>query len=184
MNKIEYKTKGFQIALLVVTFVAVSLLLGCASGHKTGHKNLFLHGLGLKNFVQRGPTEIYNRDNIFDYINGEAEAYLPLGFRLLYIGHYRKPGTDKMMLVDAYDMGALTGAREVFDLYSRKGGVKIEGLGSAGWTDNSIILFCRDRYFFRVWPDSNAETDGIAHLKDLLELSRSIDERLGEAYSQ
>jgi hypothetical protein len=184
MNKIEYKTKRFQIIFLAMTFLAVSLLHGCAPGRKNGHKTLFLHGLGLKNFVQRGPTEIYNRDNIFDYINGEAEAYLPLGFRLLYIGHYRKPGTDKMMLVDAYDMGAPNGAREVFDLYSRKGGMKVEGLGSAGWTDNSIILFCRDRYFFRVWPDSNAETEGIAELKDLLELSRSIDGRLREAYSQ
>ncbi len=151
--------------------MAVSMAIGCCPRYE----NPFLHGLGLKQFVQRGPTEVYNRDNIFDYMNGEAETYLPLGFSLLYTERYRKPGTGKLILVEIYDMGSSNGARGVFDAYSRKGGRRVEGIGSAAWTDNLLILFWRDRYFFRVAPDPSAQTDTTPDLKDLFELSRNID---------
>jgi hypothetical protein len=174
MDGTRHRIKCFQIALLSIAFLIVSLFYGCCPRHE----NPFLQGLSLKKFVQHGPTEVYNRDNIFDYIDGEAEAYLPLGFRLLYTERYRKPGTDKLILVEAYDMGFPNGAQGIFDVYSRKGGLKVEGLGNTAWTDNSIILFRRDRYFFRIWPDPNTETNTTPELKDLLELSRSIDRTL------
>jgi len=155
--------------------MAVSVSIGCSPRHE----NPFLHGLGLKQFVQRGPAEVYNRDNIFDYMDGEAEAYLPLGFRLLYSERYRKPGADKLILVEVYDMGSSNGARGVFDVYSRKGGRRVEGIGSAAWTDNSLVLFWRSKYFFRVGPDPRAETDATPDLNDLFELSRNMDRVVG-----
>ena len=170
----------FHILFLSVAVMAVSLSMGCCPRHE----NPFLHGLGLKQFVQRGPTEVYNRNNIFNYMDGEAEAYLPLGFGLLYTASYRKPGTGKLILVEVYDMGSSDGARGVFDAYSRKGGRKAEGIGSVAWTDNSLILFWRSRYFFRVSPDPSAETDATPDLKDLFDLSRNIDQVVGEIHRQ
>ena len=117
-------------------------------------------------------------------MDGEAEVYLPLGFGLLYTASYRKPGTGKLILVEVYDMGSSGGAKGVFDVYSRKGGRKAEGIGSAAWTDNSLILFWRSRYFFRVSPDPNAQTDATPDLKDLLDLSRNIDQVVGEIHHQ
>ena len=152
--------------------MAVSLSMGCCPQHE----NPFLHGLGLKQFVQLGPTEVYNRNNIFDYMNGEAEAYLPLGFKLLYTERYRKPGTGKLILVEVYDMGSESGAKGIFGVYSRKGGRKVERLGSTAWADNLLILFWRGRYFFRVAPDPGTGTDATPDLKDLIDLSRSIDQ--------
>ena len=69
---------------------------------------------------------MYNRDNIFNYMDGEAETYLPLGFRLLYIERYRKPGTGELILVEVYDMGSESGAKGIFGVYSRKGGRRVE----------------------------------------------------------
>ena len=172
MGSTGYRTICFHTVFLSIAVMAVSLSIGCSPRHE----NPFLHGLGLKQFVQRGPTEVYNKDNIFDYMDGEAEAYLPLGFRLLYTERYRKPGTGKLILVEVYDMGSSTGAGGVFDVYSRKGGRTIKGIGSAAWTDNSLILFWRGRYFFRVGPDPSAETDAHPDLKDLFELSRNINQ--------
>jgi hypothetical protein len=157
---------------LSIIFLANSLSGGCC----LRHENPFLYGVGLKEFVQRGPTEVYNRDTVFDYMDGEAEVYLPLGFKLLYTGRYRKPGTDKMILAEVYDMGSQTGARGIFDVYTRKGGTNVEGIGNAAWSDNSILLFWRNRYFFRVRPDPTSETDAPPGLNDLIRLSRSMDQ--------
>jgi len=171
MDMTRYGSICLHILFLSIVVMAVSMAIGCCPRYE----NPFLHGLGLKQFVQRGPTEVYNRNNIFDYMNGEAETYLPLGFSLLYTERYRKPGTGKLILVEIYDMGSSNGARGVFDAYSRKGGRRIEGIGSAAWTENLLILFWRGRYFFRVAPDPSAQTDTTPDLKDLFELSRNID---------
>ncbi len=172
MDRTRYRSICSHILFLSIVVMAVSMAIGCCPRQE----NPFLHSLGLKQFVQRGPTEVYNRDNIFDYMNGEAETYLPLGFRLLYTERYRKPGTGKLILVEVYDMGSSNGAGGVFDAYSRRGGRRVEGIGSAAWTDNSHILFWRGKYFFRVYPDPSAQTDTTPDLKDLFELSRNIDQ--------
>ena len=161
----------FQILLLSVVLLTTSL----SAGSSLRHENPFLYGLGLKEFLQRGPTEVYNRDTLFDYMDGEAEVYMPLGFTLLCTGRFRKPGTDKMILVEVYDMSTSTGAQAIFDVYTRKGGSDVEGIGNAAWTDKAIILFWRDRYFFRVGPDPTEQTDTAPTLNDLKLFSRSID---------
>ena len=172
IDRTGYGSICFHVLFLSIVVIALSLAIGCCPRHE----NPFLHGLGLKQFVQRGPTEVYDRDNIFNYMNGEAEVYLPLGFKLLYTKCYRKPGTGKLILVEVYDMGSSNGAGGVFEAYSRKGGRRVEGIGSAAWTDNSLILFWRSKYFFRVGADPGSETDATPDLKDLLDLSRSIDQ--------
>lgn len=157
-----------------VFFLSI-VLLGLSIGCCPGHQNPFLYGAGPKEFVQRGPVEVYNRSTLFDYMDGEAEVYLPLGFTLLYTGRYRKPGTDAVILLEAYDMGSSRGARAIFAVYTREGGAGVQGIGDAAWTDKSVILFRRDRYFFRVRPDPTAETDLSPVLSDLIGLSRDMD---------
>ena len=174
MDRAGYKSICLHILPLLIAVIAVFLSIGCCPRHE----NPFLHSLGLKQFVQRGPTEVYNRDNIFDYMNGEAETYLLLGFRVLYTERYRKPGTGKLILVEVYDMGSSNGAGGVFEAYNRRGGRRMEEIGSAAWTDNSLILFWRSKYFFRIGPDPTAHADTTPDLKDLSELSRNIDHSL------
>ena len=180
MCRTSHRNMFIQLVLLSAVFLAVFLSCGCCPRYE----NPILHGFGLKKFVQYGPTELYNRENIFDYMDGEAEVYLPLGFRLLYTERYRKPGTGKLILVEIYDMGSPTGAGRVFDVYAREGGLKVEGLGSKAWTDNAIILFWRNRYFFRVGPDPTGETDAIPEMKALMDLSRGIDRVMGEIHQE
>jgi hypothetical protein len=161
----------FQIFLLSVVLLTASLSVGCS----LRHENPFLYGAGLTEFVQRGPTEVYNRETLFDYMDGEAEIYMPLGFSLLYTARYRKPGTDAVILAEVYDMGSSAGARGIFDKYTRKGGTRVKEIGSASLTDNAVILFWRDRYFFRVGPDPTEPTDAAPTLNDLKLFSRSMD---------
>ncbi len=162
---------SLQIVILSIAFLTASLFAACC----LPQENPFLHGPELTEFIQRGPTEVYNRDTLFDYMNGEAEAYLPLGFSLLYTERYRKPGTDIVILVEVYDMGSPTGAQGIFDVYTRKGGTEVGGIGNEAWTDKAVILFRQNRYFFRVGPDPTEPTDVFPTLNDLKLFSRSMD---------
>jgi len=109
-------------------------------------------------------------------MDGEAEVYLPLGFRLLYVSRYRKPGTDTVILVEGYDMGSPSGAQGIYRRYTQKGGNERKGFGNAAWTDKSIILFWRNRYFFRVRPDPTAETHAAPTMNEMILMSRSMDQ--------
>ena len=94
------------------------ILCQCASSNKTAD-HPFLHGLELRGFEQKGPLLVYNRQNIFEYMNGEAENYLPKGFILLYVGRFFVQGKDGEMVMEVYDMGSSKGAGSIFRVYTR-----------------------------------------------------------------
>lgn len=176
MEKVRELEKGSRWYLW---FPALAAIIWGVSCHLPP-ENLFLGGLGLEGFGQASPLVVYNKDNIFDYIDGEAEVYLKEGFLLLYTQSYQKQETNALITVDAYDLGTPDGAQDIFTRYSEEGGSEIQGLGESSWTDNYIILFRRGRYFFRVWPDPSPESEVKPGLKDLVELSRAIDSALAK----
>ena len=137
--------------------------------------NPFLKGVNFEGFEQASALVVYNKGTIFDYINGEAEVYLPFGFQLLYSQSYRERETGAQMIVDAYDMGTPGGAEGIFGRYTQEGRSEIQGLGESAWTDGHIVLFTRGRYFLRVWSDPSPEPEMKPGLEDLLELGRAMD---------
>jgi len=101
------------------TFVCAGLacslaLLSCS----LPRPNPLLEGPKLKGFEQVSPLTVYNRINLFDYMNGEAEAYLPFGFHLLYVSLYGSEKTDSKMVLEIYDMSTLEGAAAILKKYS------------------------------------------------------------------
>ena len=171
MSKSQNRRKGSPWYPWILPFLTTVLVMGCYAPHK----NPFLPGLGLKGFEPGSPLTVYNRENLFDYIDGEADVYLPLGFRLLYTQSYRKQETDALMVVDAYDMGSSEGAQRVFDRYTEEGGSKIQGFGESAWTDEWALLFRRGRYFVRITPHPSPESEVKPGPQDMLELGRQMD---------
>ena len=149
-------------------------VLGCQARYISP----FLNGLAIEEFEQIDALMVYNKDNLFDYMNGEAEAYLPLGFQLLYILKYEDPELGIQMIAEAYDMKSQEGAEKIFKQYSNEEGSEIIELGQVAWTDNHLVLFQRDQYFLRVMPDYSIQQEKEPGLKDLLNLSRRIDATL------
>jgi hypothetical protein len=140
--------------------------------------NPFLEGIRIEGFEQTGPLKVYNTRSIFDYLNGEAEVYLPLGFRQLYVQTYEKEENGARMIMEAYDMTSPAGARDIFKRYAKNRGRKIAGIGEAAWTDNYRVLFRHDRLFLRIWADPDPELESKPSIGDLVELSKNIDEVL------
>ncbi len=153
----------------------LALLLVLATGCSHPHKNPFLQGLPLREFEQSGPMVVYNKNNLFDYINGEAAVYLPLGFDLLYTCTYQKKEGGALIIADVYEMNTPDGARAVLKRFSQEGGGQIQNLGDSGWRDNSVVLFQRDRYYLKLFSDPSPDNEVKATLQDMLNLSRALD---------
>jgi hypothetical protein len=156
-----------SICLGVIVFLS---LLSCS----LPRPNSLLEGPKLNNFEQTGPLTVYNRVNLFDYMNGEAEAYLPLGFHLLYVSIYRTEKTDSRMVLEIYDMSTLDGAAGVLKNYSSEGGSSLSGLGDAAWADKGIVLFRQGKYFVRIFPDPSPENEVRPTMQEMLDLAREI----------
>jgi hypothetical protein len=133
-----------------------------------------LEGPKLKNFEQACSLTVYNRANLFDYMNGEAEAYLPLGFRLLYVSICRTEKTDSRMVFETYDMGTPEGAVAILKKYSAEGGSSIPGIGDSAWADKGIVLFRQGNYFVRIFPDPSPENEVRPTMQEMLDLAREI----------
>jgi hypothetical protein len=136
--------------------------------------NPLLEGPKLKDFRQAGPLTVYNRANLFDYMDGEAEAYLPLGFRLLYVSIFSHEKTDSRMVVEIYDMSTHEGAVGILKKYSGEGGSSLAGIADAAWADKGIVLFIQANYFVRIFPDPSPENEVKPTAQEMLDLAREM----------
>ena len=102
---------------------------------------------------QDGPRRSYKADNLFDYMNGNAEGYLIYGFTQLN-GVTCKKGAQKL-LVDVFEMAGDESAYGVF-CANRDPGATLESIGMAGQLLARKIIFAKDKYYV----DVSAESEG------------------------
>ena len=97
-----------------------------------------------------GKVALYDKDGLFDRINGESELYFPYGFEVLAYARYENK-KDRSIAVDAdvYTMGSLLDAFGIFANYRRKDSAEA-GIGAEGTVTPSQLLFYQDRYFVRL----------------------------------
>jgi hypothetical protein len=178
-NILNKKWPFFQRASRTALAVFIPIFCGCVYSYAMAD-HPFLHGLDLNGFEQKGPLLIYNRNNIFEYMNGEAENYLPHGFVLLYLGTFLVRERDAQLIMEAYDMGSQKGAKAVFDIYARPPGQGLQGIGKAAWKSKSRFIFHRGPYFIRIASDPAAGPDLSPAPEELEALARETDRLLSK----
>jgi hypothetical protein len=137
-----------------------------------------LNGLAVNGFEQIDALRVYNKNNLFDYLDGEAEVYFPFGFRLLFLMQYEDVVNNTLMTVEVFDMEGTSGAQGIFQKYTQEGGSEIKDLGDSAWTDTYIVLFRRGSYFLRITPNYASARENNPELKDLIRLAGSVDSAL------
>jgi hypothetical protein len=85
----------------------------------------------------------YDRETIFDYINGAGEVYRSYAFDHVVVQRYEAPG-DRSVTVEVFDMGTPQDAYGVFS-YSRES--EEEGIGSGFERKGSVLCFWQNRFF-------------------------------------
>lgn len=97
-----------------------------------------------------GKVTLFDKDNLFDRINGESELYFPYGFQALAFARYvNKNNPQAAFDTDIYKMGSLLDAFGMYANYRRKDDVDID-VGAEGTASSSQLLFYQDRYFVRL----------------------------------
>lgn len=115
-------------------------------------------------WVIDGKAKQYTEENLYVYINGEAELYLPYGFQVLASALYVRKGDAKTGLVaDIYRMGSPLDAFGIYANY-RDPDAKAARVGADGFADESQLLFFKERYFVRLSASGTASLDRAVYL--------------------
>ena len=97
-----------------------------------------------------GKVTIFDKDTLFDRINGESELFFPYGFeRLAYARYENKQNPAIAVDADVYTMGSLLDAFGMFANYRRKDDADI-AIGAQGTISSSQVFFYQDRFFVRL----------------------------------
>ncbi|MDH3890385.1 MAG: hypothetical protein OEV49_04825 [candidate division Zixibacteria bacterium] len=118
-------------------------------------------------------VETYDRESIFDYINGAGEVYRSYAFQEVTVHRYTKPDAPEIT-VEIFDMGSSDDAFGVFS-YTRES--EEPGIGSAFERRGSVLCFWQDRYY--VCVVAYKSSDDVKTAID--SLARAMAERLPPA---
>jgi hypothetical protein len=121
----------------------------------------------LEGWVASGEDSVYDRTNLYDYLDGGAELYLSFGFRTLVNRTYSRPGQPDVV-IDVFDMG---GSKDAFGAFSLSRETVAREFGQGSQCTEGSVLFWKDRYFVSVLaspqtPEANAVVLTFARLID------------------
>jgi hypothetical protein len=92
----------------------------------------------------------YGPDDLYEYINGNADLFVSYGFLRVAVGDYVfRDASEGWVTVDVYDMGAPLHA---FGIYraERAEGVEPLAVGAEGYSSAGLLAFWQGRYYVKV----------------------------------
>lgn len=145
--KLKIKILGFTLVAILL-----ALNLNCAQENLTN----LLPG-GKDGWVRSGKSagsigpEIYDRKNLFDYMDGGAELYLAYDFQKLAVQRYLSDSRDSVtknsLTVEIYQVNSSPDAYGLFSL--DQDGETVE-LGQKGVYGYGLLRFWKDRFLVRI----------------------------------
>jgi len=121
-----------------------------------------------------GNIELYDKETLFNHINGEAELYFPYGFAALASANYiNKINQELSIVADVYQVASLLDAFGIYSNYRKPNNLPVS-IGADGFASPSQLMFYQDKYFVRL------QVSGETNLpKDiLLACARAISQNL------
>ncbi len=121
---------------------------------------------------------VYTKENLFDYINGEAEIYFPYGFEVLATARYVNAKNPSVSLVmDVYKMGSLTEAFGIYASYRRSDDASVKA-GADAVLSTSQMLMYQDRYYARLQASGAPEIEQDVFLACGHSLSKNLPQNM------
>lgn len=159
----------------MVTAICLVIVLSCGSGsEKTGADAMRqLVPQEILGWTIQESAERYDRETIFDYIDGAGEVYLSYGFRSVSVFHYVNPGSPEIT-VEIFDMGSAEDAYGVFTHARESEGT---GIGQAYEYRGSLLCFWKGRHYVCVVAEKETP-----HSKNaVFMIARVVDQNITES---
>ncbi len=139
---------SFRMIIIALLLSLSASTPGLAAGHPA-EKALPAQACA-EGWVMDGKVALFDKDGLFDRVNGESELYFPYGFEVLAYARYENKKDTKIAIdADVYTMGSLLDAFGMFANYRRKDTADA-GVGAEGTVTPSQLLFYQDRYLVRL----------------------------------
>ena len=132
-------------------FIAVSLLL-LVTGRILPAKELksFIPSPSeFTGFTITHEAEYYNKENLWDYMNGGAPGYLAYGFEKMVTLHVKNLKNHSEIVVDMYDMGNHLNAFGIYSVERIPGGRDLS-VGVDSFHDDTTLCFWQDKYYVKL----------------------------------
>jgi len=146
-------------AILILCFFLLNLITTLPVSAEDREKRVLPASGFSPGWALEGPIKKYTGEDLFEYINGEAELYLQFNFKILTTGLYLKEGDDKRgIAADVYEMGS---DLEAFGIYAnyRKPEAEPVKAGAGGVVGPSQLMFYQGRYFVQLNASGAATQD-------------------------
>jgi len=133
--------------LMILFFVAVTCIISRA---ESGDASIFKEIRLSPKWRMDGQPYNFLPQNLYEYINGQAEFFIALGFIKLTGANYTTvAGGKDTVTIDIYDMGNKLNAFGV--LQSKRGGrASALNLGAASFGSDDYLAFYKDRFFVEI----------------------------------
>jgi hypothetical protein len=169
MRSVEHITDSGAPAL-VALMLGVLSMSGCSGSAADGSGLDELLPRTISSWTMADSNVTYDRETIFDYINGAGEVYRSYDFGEVLVATYESP-EQPYVLVELFDMGNAADAYGVFS-YARE--TEELGIGGGYEQRGRVICFWQDRYYVCVSTEERtAESD-----EYLAAFARSVSEQL------
>ena len=147
------------------------VIAGTCAVQKESHKLARLIPDTLVDWEIGREDQVFNRENLYSYINGGAELYRSYGFQEMINRTYTRSGQPDI-IVDIFDMGESRNAYGVFS-HSRESIEADFGQGSEYYA--GFLHFWRDRYLVSIL----ASPETVESKPALEQLARKIETAIG-----
>ena len=136
------------ITLLMIFFFMVETRISSFAG--SANEPMFSEALPSSEWRMDGQPYGFLPENLYEYINGEAEFYIAFGFIELKGATYTSvAGGKETVTIDIYDMGNKLNAFGVFQS-KRTGPSSALNVGAASMASDDYLAFYKDRFFVEI----------------------------------
>jgi len=123
---------------------------------------------------REGKVVLYNKDTLFERINGESELYFPYGFELLASARYGNNKNPQIAVdADVYKMGSLLDAFGMYANYRKKDDAEA-AVGAEGTVSSAQLFFYQDRYLVRLQATGTTSLEQNILLSCAQEITRRL----------
>jgi hypothetical protein len=127
----------------------------------------------LSGWRQAENLQPYNHDNLYEYIDGDAETFFAYGFQGLAVAKYANAAQKLSLTIDLYDMGKPLNA---FGVYAngRSPDVQFADVGAQAYFGESSLDFWKGKFYVHIYSKQDAPS-----VKDaLLAFGRNVAGRI------
>ncbi len=164
------KMKYFQQLFLSLILFALPFKTAAATDGTLHWANILPHNID--GWQVQLPDAIYNRANLYEFIDGAAEVYLNYGFRNLFHRTYQRPDQPDILL-DIYNMGKGENSYGLF-LQQAQNPDSLPRFGQGSQYVRGYLIFWKGPYFIRLL----AFQETAQSKKCLLDLATIIDRQI------